>query len=103
MMADSRLKRIVRAPFFMIGLLFSFIPATFIFAVVTVGTWIEMAIYQAKLPMPSDTALMVIGIAAYSAIGIAIPIYVGNFIGGWMGAVALPLVVLALIAIVDRW
>lgn len=95
--------RIIRAPFFLAALIVSFIPATFIFATVTVGTWIEKGIAQAGIRMPSDNALMMIGMAAYLGLGIVLPAYVGSLIAGWVGGIGMVLGVLAVIAMVDRW
>ncbi len=95
--------RIVRAPVFLVGLLISAIPAFFICAVVSVGSWCEDGLrwigYRSR-PAWLPAAL---GIVGYVGLGVAGPAYLGGSLIGWPGAILGPLLMLGLIAVLGRW
>ena len=95
--------RIVRAPFFLLSVAMSMLPAFFIFAAVSVGAWCEDVLrwlgYRSR-PAWLPGAL---GIVGYAGLGVAGPAYLGGALIGWPGAVLGPMLALALIAILGRW
>lgn len=97
------ISRIPRGALFFLGLLISFVPATFIFAAVTVGAWIEDGLRAANVKPERGWPFLVLGSAVYAALGIVAPAYLGGILFGILGAILTPLLVLVLIARLGRW
>ncbi len=97
------LLRLLRAPIFWAGLLISAIPAFAIFASVSVGGWCEAALVRIGYRAWPRWLPLLLGVALYAGAGVALPAYVGAMLAGWVGGVAGPLAILAVIAWLDRW
>src|SRR4051812_39819783 len=95
--------RIIRAPFFLVGLAFSFILAAWFFSVATIGAWFDDLLWALGIRQRPNWIPLAAGIVGYTALGIALPIFVGLRLLGWPGALLGLLIVLATLAILDRW
>jgi hypothetical protein len=101
--AAAVLGRVIRAPFLVLGIVFAFIPALFMFAVVSVGDWSERILRIVGYRARPHWLPGVMGILGYVGLGIAAPAYLGNLLLGWPGSVAAPVIALACIAVLGRW
>jgi hypothetical protein len=95
--------RVIRAPFFVAMFLVTLIPATFICAAVSVGAWFEDGLRLIGVPPRRDWIPLVFGIMGYLGLGIVLPAYLGSQWLGAGGAIMFPVVVLIMIAWLDRW
>jgi hypothetical protein len=93
----------VRAIVFLVVLSVSFIPTLFIMASVSIGACIEEALRLVGLPPRRDWVMLAAGIFGYAGLGVAIPVYLGNLLAGWPGAILAPIMVLVGIAILGKW
>ncbi len=97
------LARMLRAPIFVIGLLFSFIPVFFLFAVVSIGSWCEDLLRQLGYRSRPAWLPPVLGVLGYASFGLAGPAYLGERLLGWPGAVLGPVLMLGVIAVLGKW
>lgn len=98
-----RVWQIIRAPFFWLGVLLSFIPAFFIFSVVSVGAWCEDALHAIGYRARPRWLPGVLGVLGYVGLGIAVPAYLGSLLIGWPGILVGPVLALGCIAVLGRW
>ncbi len=94
---------IIRAPFFLLGVLFGMIPTFFIFAMVSVGSWCEDALRWVGYRSRPAWLPAVLGAVVYAAFGLAGPAYLGQHLIGWPGAIVGPVLALGAIAVLGRW
>lgn len=100
---DSLIVRVVRAPLFLVGLALSFIPVFFIFASVSVGSWVEAAATRLGIGWRPRWLPGALGLTVYAVLGVAAPALLGARLAGWAGGVLAPLLVLGGIAVLGRW
>lgn len=100
---DSKLLRIVRAPFFLLALVASLVPVLFIFASVSVGSWAEDALHRIGYRIRPRWLPALLGFVGYSSLGVAGPALLGNLLIGWPGAVLGPVLTLGAIAAFGHW
>ena len=97
------MSRIIRAPIFFIALALSFIPALYIFGIVTVGSWVEDGLRRLGIIPRQEWILLGVGFVSYTGLGIAVPAYLGARLFGLPGAIIGPILALAIIGILGRW
>ncbi|NDJ36777.1 MAG: hypothetical protein GYB64_19155 [Chloroflexi bacterium] len=102
-MAENRLLKAVRTPFYLVVVAFSVLMTMPFFGSVTVGAWIEDGLRTVGWQDPPGILLALLGVLAYLVVGLALPILAGARLLGPLGAVAALLLVLALIAYLGRW
>lgn len=101
--SESPIVRILRAPFFVCALLLSMVPVFYLFASVSMGAWVEEGLQRLGLQMPPRWLPAVLGVLAYTGLGVAAPAVLGGNLLGWPGAVLGPLLALGVIAVLGRW
>ena len=100
---DTSLLKVLRAPFFLIGLAASMIPVFFIFAWVSVGSWCEDLLRLIGYQNRPRWLPPVLGVLVYAGLGIVGPALLGHWLIGWPGSILGPLIILGAIAKLGRW
>jgi len=100
---ESTALRIVRAPFFLLSVALSLLPLLALFASVSIGAWFDDVLTWLGYEQRPRWLPAVLGVLSYAGLGIAAPAFLGNLLIGWPGAVAGPVLALALIAVLGRW
>lgn len=95
--------RVVRAPIFVFSLLVGTAMVSFFLAWVSVGDWCEDGLRWLGYRERPGWLPSLLGVAAYVALGIAGPAYLGYFLLGWPGAIVGPICALVMVAILGRW
>src|SRR5574341_2465141 len=88
---------------FLAGLFVSFIPIAFLFASVTFGAWCEELLLRIGFTSRPGWLPPVVGVLGYAGFGVAGPAYLGGHLLGWPGAVAGPLIILGVVAVLGKW
>jgi hypothetical protein len=99
----TSLLRLVHAAAFLLGLFFSFIPVTFLFASVSVGAWCEEFLQRIGYTSRPDWLPPLVGVLGYTGFGVVGPAYLGGLLLGWPGVVLGPLIMLIVVAVLGKW
>jgi len=96
------LPRLLRAPLVLVGFVFSLYAVGVVLAWVSVGSWIESALR--KLGLKRTGGLPAVGgTLGFTLLGVVGPAWLGHRLIGWPGLVIGPLLLLTLVALLDRW
>ncbi len=95
--------RVIRAPFFLLNLLVGASLVCFFLAWISVGDWCEDVMCWLGYRERPHWLPGVVGVAAYTGLGIVGPAYLAHTLIGWPGVIAGPLFSLVMIAILGRW
>lgn len=95
--------RILRLPFFLLGLILGLVGVLFFVAATSVGGWCEDALRWLGYRSRPAWLPIALGASAYTVLGVAGPAYLGGQLIGWPGAILGPVLVLGAIAILGKW
>jgi hypothetical protein len=96
------LPRLLRAPVVWVGFVISLYVSGVFFAVVSVGAWAEDALRWLGVKR-LDGLSAAAGVGGFLLLGVAGPAWLGNRLLGWPGLIVGPLLVMGLVALLDRW
>ncbi len=94
---------VLRAPVFFLSLAVSIMLALFFFAWVSMGAWCEDVLRWFGCGIRLRWLPGVLGFVGYVGLGLIGPIYLGEWLIGWPGAVLAPVFALGVIALLGRW
>lgn len=93
---------LLRAPIVWVGFVISLYVSGVLFAVVSVGAWAEEAFRWLRIRR-LDGLSGVAGVGGFLLLGVFGPAWLGDRLLGWPGLIAGPLLVMGLVALLDRW
>lgn len=95
--------KIARAPIILIEVLLGALALILVAAIATSGQLWEELLKPLGAKFKVQWPLILLGVVTYFIGFLFLPIYVGHRALGWPGAVLMPIVTLALMALLDRW
>jgi hypothetical protein len=96
-------RRVVTAPFFLLGVVLSVILVVLAIASISVSSWFEVVLVRLGLHSKSSSVPGILGVVIYLGFGVVGLALLGMRWLGWTGAFLGPLLGAVAIAILDRW